>query len=169
MNYEQARQVVLEASVGNAAVAELLKKAGEVFCADNGKYSHVCYQNDRFFVAVMCGLEERRLRFYAAQALNNGIIGYWEWCTHAGWHMHVALNKLGIPYDMMPQIKRDTSSFEYSRLPHALCLRLSEKFQLPWKVANHAYEPHAQDEQLKKDILDWWEGEGMSNKEFVLF
>ncbi len=150
MDYNQAQDIVRKASAGENISAAILIAAGNTLYQDS-RGSHVCYQNDNFYVAVMCGLDERRLRFAAAQALNNGLIGYWEWITHAGRDMQIALQKLEISDYSIPDISTNRP-VDYSKLRHALCQKLAEKFQLPWIDAKTKVEPHAGDKQLRLDL-----------------
>lgn len=167
MDYNQAQDIVRKASAGENILPTMLVAAGNTLYRD-GRGSHVCYQNDNFYVAVMCGLDERRLRFAAAQALNNGLIGYWEWKTHAGWDMQIALQKLEISDDSIPDISTNRA-INYDELRPTLCQKLAEKFQLPWIGAHPKIEPHAGDKQLRRDLQHWWR-EGISpGKRFAAF
>jgi len=167
MRYEKNRRIICAATSGEDVSPEELTKAGNALFAFN-RGSHVCYQNDNFYVAAICGLDERRLRFAAAQALNNALIGYWEWQTHAGWHMQVALKKLEISDSSIPDIS--TNRFiDYCELRPSLCLMLAEKFQLPWRAINTDVESHAGDVQLKTDLRKWWRGSVSPGKRFVAF
>lgn len=167
MRYEKNRRIIRAATSGEDVSPEELVKAGNALFASN-RGSHVCYQNDNFYVAAICGLDERRLRFAAAQALNNGLIGYWEWKTHAGWDMQIALQKLEISDYSIPDISTNRL-IDYDELRPTLCQKLTEKFQLPWRGIKTEVEPHAGDKLLKSDLRQWWRGGVSPGKRFVAF
>ena len=63
--------------------------------------AHQCYWNDRFCVAVMCGLPLEFKRTSAHALCRNGRAGYFEWCTHAKYDVkkvfeHLGINLLGV-------------------------------------------------------------------------
>lgn len=167
MGQEQKRRIVQAAIAGENISPDTLQRAGRyLFCI--GKRSHVAYQNSNFYVAVMCSLDERRLRFAAAQALNNGLIGFWEWQTCDGWHMQVALQKLGISDSTIPEIASN-KLHDYGKLNTRLCMLLAEKFQLPWGEVESNREPHHGDVLLRSDLKSWWRRRPFPDQRFVAF
>jgi hypothetical protein len=99
----------------------------------NDKRMHQCYWNDRFAVAVMCGMDEQSQRIAAWAAVSNGLKGYWEWETHAEYDAAAVLKHLGIiPADFDPNQLRPKGRFpDYNHLPVELCKALIDKFKLP--------------------------------------
>lgn len=94
-----------------------------------GEHQHQCYWNDRFAAAIMCGMDEHAQRVAAWAAVSNGLIGYWEWMSHAGFDMVAVLKHLGIvPPEYDPGME---NRGRYVPLPDELCKALIEKFKLP--------------------------------------
>jgi hypothetical protein len=57
---------------------------------------HQCYWNNRFCIAVTCGLSKEKQRQAAWCLVANGLNDYWEWFTHAGYPTHDVLHHLKI-------------------------------------------------------------------------
>src|SRR3989344_1878047 len=70
--------------------SKYLKNPMTVLCAEylfENHALHQCYWNDRFCIAVMCGLWSNRQRLAAWCVVSNGLNLYWEWRTHSGYDM----------------------------------------------------------------------------------
>ncbi len=91
---------------------------------------HHCYWNNRFVLAVVCGLELHSLRLAAWCLVSNGVNGYFEWKTHSGYDMTVAFDTLGIDTSRVVK-KEGTGSGIYCELDGAMCGILADMFNLP--------------------------------------
>ena len=88
---------------------------------------HHCYWNNRFALAVMCGLSFEEIQMAAWCLVSNGLNGYFEWSTHSGYDMTVVFNHLGI--DTAKVVKPDSRM--YAHLPRPICIELIKMFNLP--------------------------------------
>lgn len=71
-----------------------LRKDAELVFAHQAP--HQCYWNNRFCIAATCRLSEKKQREAAWCLVVNGLNGYWEWFTHAGYQTHDVLFYLRI-------------------------------------------------------------------------
>lgn len=111
--------------------AEYLKNPMTLLCAEfefKNQPVHQCYWNNRFCIAVMCGLWENKQRLAAWCAVSNGLNGYWEWQTHSGYDMAAVLKYLGIVADDFSAPKNGDG---YCTLDAGIAAKLVEKFELP--------------------------------------
>ncbi len=104
---------------------------------------HQCYWNDRFCVATMCQLSFHRQQLAAWCLVSNGIVGYWEWRTHAGYLMEDVLSSLAlinlnrIDSDQRTEeekqmgLRRQMFHPGYSRAPDVLLKKIALRFDLP--------------------------------------
>jgi hypothetical protein len=88
--------------------------------------AHQCYWNNRFVIAVMCGLDLEKIRLAAWCLVSNGLNEYFEWITHAGYPMSQVFDHLGITHEQPRYIQ----TMHY-KLDHRVCKQLIEEFQLP--------------------------------------
>ncbi|HLP43888.1 MAG TPA: hypothetical protein VK145_01260 [Candidatus Nanoarchaeia archaeon] len=77
---------------------------------------------------MMCGLGLSRMRQAAWFLVSNGIMGYFEWKTHAGYDMSKALERLGIDTSKLDKTRDSTG---YSKLSPDICRVLVAMFNLP--------------------------------------
>lgn len=90
--------------------------------------SHQCYWNDRFCVAVICGLESRQ-RLAAWCIVSNGENGYFEWETHYKYNMVEALRRIGVVgNNFIPP--NDLAGY-YFHLSPDIAKAIIQKFDLP--------------------------------------
>lgn len=90
--------------------------------------AHQCYWNNRFVLAVMCGLGLWKMRQSAWYVVSNGIMGYFEWKTHAGYDMAKVLERLGIDTSTLD---KTCDGVGYCKLAPSVCKVLIETFDLP--------------------------------------
>ena len=99
--------------------------------------AHQCYWNDRFAIAVMCGLDERQ-KIAAWCVVSNGINGYFEWETHYGYNMVEALCRLGILDDNFTS-PHDPNNY-YRHLSSDIAKAIVKKFDLPTMLFGYKQE-----------------------------
>lgn len=126
--YEQMQKCIDEP--GKHLDDPLTKEAAKILYADPRQ--HQCYWNNRFAVAVMCGMSERHQRAAAWCVVDTGTrgYGYFEWVTHDGYDMVKVLKYLKIVGEDFEAPER-TRDLRYCWIPDKIKEALVEKFRLP--------------------------------------
>jgi hypothetical protein len=75
---------------------------------------HTCYRNDSFCIAHLFGLSDEKKAESAAWVIENGIGGYYETITHAGFELSELLHVLGAMPE--PVIARSYSALRDDRI-----------------------------------------------------
>jgi hypothetical protein len=101
--------------------------------------SHQCYWNNRFCIAVMCGLSWYIQRIAAWCAVSNALNGYWEWETHSGYDVAATLKYLGIVEEKFEVAPAYTKS-NYAHIDMDLLIKIAKFFNLPTVVISHHKE-----------------------------
>ena len=107
--------------------------------------THQCYWNNRFCIAVMCGLQEDQRRLAAWCAVSNGLNGYWEWRTHSAYDMATMLKYLDIVAD---DFSAPEKGGMYSTLAGGIAAKLAERFRLP--TTNFSMEKRLTEEEHRE-------------------
>ena len=74
---------------------------------------HECYWNNRFAIAVMCGLPQPLQRLAAFAVLLNSTTHHFEWITHSDYRMSDALKRIKINLDDIPEFVSESQGYSY--------------------------------------------------------
>jgi hypothetical protein len=105
--------------------------------------AHQCYWNDRFCAAVACNLPQSYQTQAAWCLVSNGLRGYFEWRTHAGYDMTSILKRLGID---VPESEGPFGDGYYSPSEDILAA-IAKLFNLP--TTCFGYKTKLSDEELR--------------------
>ncbi len=105
--------------------------------------------NDRFALAVLCGLPFARRQESAWCAVSNGLLGYWQPVTQGGARMSEVLQTLGVTQRFDPA--QSSEGLGYVWLHDETLAAIAKAFKLPTRRAGH--EHLTPDQQKLREYL----------------
>jgi hypothetical protein len=105
--------------------------------------------NDRFALAVLCGLPFERRQEAAWCAVSNGLLGYWQPLTHDGVRMAEVLQTFGVTQRFDTSQKSEGPGYVW--LHDETIAAIARQFRLPTRRAG--YEHFTLDQQRLREYL----------------